>query len=360
MAVQLDCPSCGASVKVRRGVVSVECKYCGSFVMVPAYLAGSPEVSKPSSVQGRSFGRVVLTLIVVSVLLAGGIGVFVYMMVGKTAPAVVEIASNLSLPDKLALEETIVMEFGATGTGSGYFQDPECIAIDSDGYLLVGDRETGRIQLFDNRGNYSRQWFISEGEDVHLRAMSCSGSDTLYMVYNGMLYAHDAFSGELPDSLQHPDGWGFSAVDVAFDGTVLASWYCNRDDIIRFDSQGNMDLLLEEAISGQTGDPELNTLVAAGNLGEFYVFGSFNDAVLIYSSEGRFLDRFGNNDMLTMPSGMAVDPMGRLWVSDFGDLLLFDPSGELLERITLNRSIHDFVISDDMQLFGITVDDTVV
>ncbi len=61
-----------------------------------------------------------------------------------------------------------------------------------------------------------------------------------------------------------------------------------------------------------------------------------------------------------MPSGFDVDPYGRLWVSDFGDLLLFDPSGELLMTIEPVVTVYDFVISDDMQLYGITPDDTVV
>ncbi len=101
-------------------------------------------------------------------------------------------------------------------------------------------------------------------------------------------------------------------------------------------------------------------MVAAGNLGEIYAYGSFNEVVCIFNSEGRFLDRFGNEEMLLMPSGMDVDPIGRLWISDFGDLLLFSSSGDLLERITLGNSIYDFVINEDMQLYGITADETIV
>ena len=34
--------------------------------------------------------------------------------------------------------------------------------------------------------------------------------------------------------------------------------------------------------------------------------------------------------------------------------------GELLERIDLSNSIYDFVISEEMQLYGITSDETIV
>ncbi len=54
MAVQLDCPSCGASVKARRGVVSVTCQYCGNSVMVPKHLAGVSGVPGSGIVWGRS------------------------------------------------------------------------------------------------------------------------------------------------------------------------------------------------------------------------------------------------------------------------------------------------------------------
>ncbi|MCK5131566.1 MAG: hypothetical protein KAR40_05380 [Candidatus Sabulitectum sp.] len=359
MAVQLDCPSCGASVKARRGVASATCKYCGNSVLVPAHIAGQFTGNDAVGMLGKSSGKAALVMVVVAVLLLAGIGVFVFFIVNSAQDKVAELAAGISLQGKPE-SEPILMEFGGTGTGPGYFHRPECIAIDGNGNLFVGEWETGRIQVFDSKGNFSHQWFFSENEDIHLSAMSCSVDGLLYLVYRGELFVHDGETGELLDSLQHPDRRGFSDVDVAPDGSILASWYCNRDDIIRFNCYGEADLIIEEAISGQTGDSELSTMVAAGNLGEIYAFGSFNEAVLIFNSEGRFQNRFGNGEMLTMPSGMAVDPLGRLWMSDFGDLLLFNSDGELQERIDPGRSIYDFVISDDLQLYGISTDDTVV
>jgi len=361
MAVQLDCPSCGASVKVRRGVASVTCKYCGNSVMVPEHLAGSPGVSGPGYVYGRSCGKAVLVIVAVSILLVIGIGIFVYMMVGKARDGVAELSSMVSAPyESASNEELVLMEFGGPGTGSGYFSDPQAITVDSRGNIYVGERETCRIQVFDNAGNFITQWFFPGGEGTLLRAMSCDSDGILYMVYNSQLYIHNAETGELLDSLQHPDGWGFSDVDVAPDGRIVASWYRNRDDIICFDNSGAVELVIEEAISRQSGEPELNTTVVAGNLGDIYAFGSFNEAVFVFNSEGRFVNRFGHAEQFTMPSGFDVDPFGRLWVSDFGELLLFRSGGEQLGTVDPGISVKDFVISSDMQLFGITNDDTVV
>ncbi|MEA3266321.1 MAG: NHL repeat-containing protein [Candidatus Fermentibacteria bacterium] len=361
MAVQLDCPSCGASVKARRGVASVICQYCGNSVMVPEHLADSSGTSKSYNLPGRSCGKVVLVFVAVLILLLIGVAVFVYAMVDGAKDGVVELSALVSEPYLPASNrELVFMEFGGSGTGPGYFTDPQAITVDSQGNIYIGERETSRIQVFDKNGNFVTQWFFPGGEDTFLRAMSCDSHGTMYMAYNNQLYIHCAETGELLDSLRHPDGWGFSDVDVAPDGRVVASWYCTRDDIICFDNSGAVELVIEEAISRQSGEPELNTTVIAGNLGEIYAFGSFNEAVFVFNSEGRFVNRFGNAEQFTMPSGFDVDPYGRLWVSDFEDLLLFDPGGELLMTIDPGVIVKDFVISNDMQLYGITSHDIVV
>ncbi len=355
MAMQLECPSCGAKVKVRRGVPSVECQYCGNSIMVPGYR--EPPSSAPTArtlvFPTKSCGRTIVVSVVVSILLVVGISVFVYTMTGS---AVTELSDAVSEDSPTML----VNEFGGAGSGPGFFQDPVCIAIDGKDHIYVGERETGRIQVFDTDGDYLRQWVFASDEEYYLSSMSAGNSSTVYLVYGSDLFAYSGDSGELLDTLQHPKGWGFGDVDTAPDGSILASWYKHGDDILRFNSDGEITLMLENAISSNTGDSELSTTVVSGNLGEFYAFGSFNNAVFSFNSDGRFRDRFGSDDLFIMPQGMDVDPQGRLWISDFGNLLVFSSSGELLDTIDPGVSIGDFVINTDQQLFGITIDETVV
>lgn len=360
MAAQLDCPSCGASIKVRREASSVICKYCGSSVMVPAHLAGSYRSSSAVPAKGNSYGKTVAILTMTAIFLVIGIGAFVFYLTGAEGKMVSQVSGDAAVPYEPAAE-LVVMEFGGPGTGSGYFTDPRGISVDSRGNIYVGERESGRIQVFDRNGCFNHQWsFADKEEEKFLSAMSCSQDGILYMVYDSRMYVHNGETGELLDSLQHPDGWGFQDVDVASDGSIVASWYRNRDDIILFANSREVELVIEEAISWQSGEPELNTTVIAGNTGEIYAFGSFNKAVFVFNSEGRFVNRFGNAEQFTMPFGFDVDTYGRLWVSDFGDLLLFDPSGELLMTIEPGVTVNDFVISSELQLYGITSDDTVV
>ncbi len=353
MAMQLECPSCGATVRVRKGVPSVECQYCGNSIMVPGYKETSSSPAQATVFPTRSCGGTAAVLVAVSILLVVGISVFVYTMTGSA----ISEKSESALPDRL---EIVINEFGSAGSGPGYFLDPVCIAIDGNDRIYVGERETGRIQVFSTGGEYLRQWTFAPGEEYYLSSMSADNKGTVYLVYGGELFAYSGESGELMDTLQHPEGWGFDDVDTAPDGSILVSWYKNEDDIVRFDSSGEITLIVENAISSNTGDSELSTTVAAGNLGEFFAFGSFNNIVLCFGSDGRFLDRFGSEDLFTMPSGMDIDPQGRLWISDLGNLLVFSPSGELLYTIDPGVLLGDFVINTDLQLFGITADETVV
>jgi len=160
--------------------------------------------------------------------------------------------------------------------------------------------------------------------------------------------------------LHHPDGWGFEDVDVSPGDGIAASWYCNRDDLLLYDPEGNMITHVREAVSGVTGDSELSMIVAAGNAGETYLFGSFNSAVLVYDTGGRFTDRFGNDEMFSMVFDMDIDPEGRIWVSDFGDLKVFSGAGEFITTFDPGVSVYGFTIDDDMRLWAITANDTVV
>lgn len=55
-----------------------------------------------------------------------------------------------------------VKEWGTQGTEAGQFRTPHSIAVDAKGNVYVGDRGNRRIQVFDNDGNYLKE-FTSAG-----------------------------------------------------------------------------------------------------------------------------------------------------------------------------------------------------
>jgi outer membrane protein assembly factor BamB len=52
----------------------------------------------------------------------------------------------------------LVKSWGRSGTDPGEFNTVHNIAIDTDGWLYVADRENHRVQVFDSNGRFETQW----------------------------------------------------------------------------------------------------------------------------------------------------------------------------------------------------------
>ena len=46
--------------------------------------------------------------------------------------------------------------FGSRGTQRSQFSQPECLVMDEKGFILVGDSDNGRIQIFRPNGSFVR------------------------------------------------------------------------------------------------------------------------------------------------------------------------------------------------------------
>ena len=135
----------------------------------------------------------------------------------------------------------------------------------------------------------------------------------------------------------------------------MAAWYSNRDDIVRFDSNGNVVRTIREAISSASGDSELNTRVAIDGLGNIYALGTFNSAIFKFTPEGKFVNRFsGPGDQpgqLRAASSVAVDGKGRVYVCDIKGIQVFDADGRYLTVFKPDVSSFGMVINDKNELF---------
>jgi DNA-binding beta-propeller fold protein YncE len=59
---------------------------------------------------------------------------------------------------KFSKDGKYLKEWGKKGTRPGEFDLPHCLAFDTKGRLLVGDRNNNRIQVFDQEGNFIEQF----------------------------------------------------------------------------------------------------------------------------------------------------------------------------------------------------------
>jgi hypothetical protein len=139
------------------------------------------------------------------------------------------------------------------------------------------------------------------------------------------------------------------------DGGLVAAWYKNRDDIVRFNSSGQVVRTIRAAISSVTDDSELDTHVAVDGLGNIYALGTFSNAVFKFSPDGRFITRFGDEGdqpgQFRAPSAIAVDGKGRVYVSDFKGIQVFDGNGRYLKVFDPAGTASGMIFNDRNELF---------
>jgi streptogramin lyase len=207
--------------------------------------------------------------------------------------------------------------------------------------------------VFDSSGQFISLWMIDA--QTPLRGLSADRRGTVYVVQGGEIFRHEGESGRLLGQVEYAEGRGFDDVAVTADGGLVAAWYKNRDDIVRFDAQGNLVQTIPAAISGQSGDSELDTRVAVDGLGNIYALGTFNRAVFKFAPEGRFITRFGSHGdepgQFGAPNGIAVDGQSRVYVSDFKGIQVFDSDGRYLDLIDVDGPAFGMAFNDQGELF---------
>jgi DNA-binding beta-propeller fold protein YncE len=246
-----------------------------------------------------------------------------------------------------------IMSFGGEGIGPGLFKDARSIAVDADGHIYVGEYSGGRIQVFDSQGKFITQW-TGDGK-WPLRGMATDRKGKVHLVQHGTISRYEGATGTKLDDLDFPDGTGFDDVAVTADGGMVAFWYRNSDDIVRFDAAGRTYGRIRKAISGQTDSSELDIRVAVNGLGEIFALGTFNNGVFKFNRDGKFVTRFGSDGdepgQFRAPSSIAVDNQGRVFVTDFKGVQAFDSDGRYLGVIKVQGAASGLAFNDRNELF---------
>jgi len=256
----------------------------------------------------------------------------------------------------------VILQFGGTGTGSGEFTDARHVSVDGDGNLYIAEYTGGRVQVFGPDGQYVTQWTPESENDIYLTGFAVGRDGDVFLVYGSELFRHDGQTGEMLEQLDHTDGWGFNDVAALPDGGLAATWYKNRDDLIIFDEDGEVVSIVQEAISGVTGDLEPSTKVAVNPDGEVFVAGSFAEAVFHFSAGGEFLNQFGGAGdeagQFRAIGDLAIDRQGRIYVSDIQGIQVFDAGGQFLETIDPPEVsyVYGMAFDDDNRLYVVSND----
>jgi ribosomal protein L7/L12/sugar lactone lactonase YvrE len=259
----------------------------------------------------------------------------------------------------------VTLAFGKEGTGPGYFTNARFVSVDNNGHIFVGEFEGGRVQVFDQNGKYLTQW-TAIGEQtgkIYLSAMAAGRDGAVYTVVGSQLYVYDGMNGNLLGRLDHPNGWGFDDVTLAPDGSVVAAWYVNRDDIIRFDRNGQVTLLLQNAIGNVTSDSEMEMKLAVDGTEKIYALAYFNEAVFVFSPDGHYISRFGSRGdakgQFSSPISIAVDNLGKIYIADSPGIKVYASDGRYLDTLSVNGAVMGITFDDQNNLYAV-VDEQVL
>lgn len=374
MIKTFDCPKCGGPVNYEQDVIganlTARCPYCNSSLSVPDEIRGRPaQIISHVNIDLRNTGakasKVILIVVLVPLIgvIIGAIalGGFLLPMLNKANPPNVNTRTPPGrtgpvVPGKKEKRNsfaTTTLSFGSEGIGPGMFKDARAIAVDGSGKIYVGEYSGGRIQVFDPQGKFITQWTVDP--KMPLTGMAADRSGVVYVVQSGAISRHEGETGNLLGQVAYSGGWGFDDITVAADGGLVTAWYKNRDDIVRFNSGGQVVRAIRAAISSVTEESELDTHVAVDGLGNIYALGTFSNAVFKFSPEGKFITRFGDDGdqsgQFRAPQAIAVDGKGRVYVSDFKGVQVFDTNGRYLTVFDPEGIASGMVFNDKGELF---------
>ena len=166
----------------------------------------------------------------------------------------------------------------------GELSFPSRLAIDSNDILYVTDNGNGRVQKFNTIGQFVGT--IAEGQLSFPVGIDVDSSDNVYVAESGA-------SGN-PSQVNK----------FTSSGQFITSWGSLGSD------------------PGQLNQPKGLTIDEDNNV---YVADEFNNRIQKFDSNGNFITEFGQ-DRLSHPIDVAVDSQGRVYASDFDEILIYVPT----------------------------------
>jgi len=239
----------------------------------------------------------------------------------------------------------------------------EDVALDADGNILVAANEgnTSAIYKFDPQGAFVSKEFET---DFMIRSFSVSadGIMSIPLGFDVHLYSNGQEIRVLED--QFADD-----VIIGRDGSlyILGS----GQTISRYDQDGVVNLQLNKVFETQLGVTEITSHLAVDKNGNIYVLGESSAVIFKFATDGTLADQFGGkfesgsglrqSGTFRYPKSIAVDSYGRIFVSDWDVITVFDANDQYLAefKIVEDMNVQDLAFDKDNTLYVLTDDYTV-
>lgn len=200
----------------------------------------------------------------------------------------------LTTPALRAQPFQLIRQWGTAGSGPGQFGYPRGIALSREGHVYVTDEFNGRVQVFDETGNFLFQF---------------------------------GTPGSGPGQLGAP-----FAITLGPDENVYVTDFLDPPRLHKFSSTGSFlaDIPLDGGFVARD--------VAADAAGNLYIAAEEVHKIFKLARDGSFLTSWGSNGsgpgQFQFPQGVAIGPTGDVFVSDHEKIQKFDSQGTFLASWT--------------------------
>ena len=288
--------------------------------------------------------------------LAGYMSILVSVILGCS---IVLTQAGLDSSEGLALVAT----WGRTGQGPAEFREPMGLAVDPSGHLYVADTRNARIQKFAPDGSFLLAWGRSgdgPGEFLKPVDVAVDGQGRIYVSDYDLdriqvFTSTGEYLGQWGESGKASGQFTVAAgleIQPEHNRIYLAEFYNKRVEAYRLDGT----LLFQVGQPGRVWSGALNypTDVAVDEQGFIYVADAYNHRIQKFSPEGEYVEKWGGifgwgipaswPGWFRVPSGIAVDQAGRIFVADSANhrLVALSPSGDVLDQWDLDRPTQLF------------------
>ena len=200
---------------------------------------------------------------------------------------------------------------------------------------------------------------------MSVTGLSVGRAGTVYVVRGGDIHRYDSATGEYLGQVGKSPHASFEDAASTADGELIALNFPPYS-LVRLDAEGNT----VQTISIDTIKQASSfSRIAVDGLGNIYVLGrsrdtlgNYNDVVFRFAADGEYLSQFGSSgdergqfhDGTTW--AIAVDGQGRIYVSDWDGIKIFDPSGRYLGLIGAKETwpFRDLAFSDQNELVALS------
>jgi sugar lactone lactonase YvrE len=247
-----------------------------------------------------------------------------------------------------ALEPAHATSVGSKGTGNGQFKHPAGVVSDGQGNIWIVDMENGRLQKFNEKGEYLTQFGKEGTGKCELNRPKSVAVDS-----EGHIWVDDAgnyrvtefneagecftqFGGPGTEKSLRFDDAESIAIDHKNDIWV-ADTYGQR--LMEFDHEGKFIKVVQPA-SGKSCHMENPGGITIDPAGNVWVVDWLGNRVIEFNEEGSCLSEFpfkgegSGEGQFKHPDAIAVDANGAVWVCDEGNgrVQVFNEAGEYITK----------------------------